>query len=59
MGDMEVQEGGCGRVERLNRRTDIYKDIKPTQRSAERSFRFLSDFCFNKFKQNLDNLRKG
>ena len=25
---MEVQEGGCGRVERLNRRTDIYKDIK-------------------------------
>ena len=56
---MEVQEGGCGRVERLNRRTDIYKDIKPTQRSAERIFRFLSDFCFNKFKQNLDNLRKG
>ena len=41
---MEVQEGGCGRVERLNRRADIYKEIKSTQRKCRLEFQISQWF---------------
>ena len=52
------QKGGCGRVERLNRRTDIIKGIKIFQRSTDLSFRFLSVLSFYQFKQTLTPEKK-